>query len=248
MLVQVPHRAQLWRELDMHIRMGCNGVDIANMSWADECAVLQRAARSNDATPVKQRPQARAQPICPPNASAKGFTMGRGRALTPSGQSFQQAHVHAALHVSQILERQGWFLMHTCSTSYCRRGQASIMACSFRLGSTHFSSFVMSVDMNGLGNIEEEYCACAEQAKAPGSEPAPVAAEASVPSQMLNGVAGEAAAPASEAVPAAASLGDAPPDSGEDEEAARDAQAQSASLHAVEAFAPTPAAQSAPEV
>ena len=67
--------------------------------------MLQRAARSNDATPVKQRPQARAQPICPPNASAKGFTMGRGRALTPPGQPFYKKHLYAALHVSQILER-----------------------------------------------------------------------------------------------------------------------------------------------
>ena len=67
--------------------------------------MLQRAARSNDATPVKQRPQARAQPICPPNASAKGFTMGRGRALTPPGQPFQLKHVYDAMRISQIIER-----------------------------------------------------------------------------------------------------------------------------------------------
>jgi hypothetical protein len=35
---------------------------------------------------VKQRPKA-AQPICPPSASAKGFTMGRGRGLPPTNPS-----------------------------------------------------------------------------------------------------------------------------------------------------------------
>ena len=48
--------------------------------------VLQRAARSKDTTPVKQRPPVKPQPICPPNALAKGFTMGRGRPLSSSGQ------------------------------------------------------------------------------------------------------------------------------------------------------------------
>ena len=122
------------------------------------------------------------------------------------------------------------------------------MAFSLKVGSAHNAFSVMGDGMKGLGNIEEVVCSCAEQAKAPGSEPAPVAAEAPVPSQMLNGMAGEAATPAPEAVPAAASLGDAPPDSMENEEAAEDAQAQSASPTAAKASEPTLAAQSAPEV
>lgn len=64
--------------------------------------VLQRAARSKDTTPVKQRPPAKAQPLCPPHALAKGFTMGRGRALSspgkfpcmqPIGTAFERAAV-----------------------------------------------------------------------------------------------------------------------------------------------------------
>ena len=117
-----------------------------------------------------------------------------------------------------------------------------------RLGSAHTAFSVMSDDLKGLGNIKDVVCSCAEQAKAPGSEPAPVAAEVPVPSQMLNGMAGEAAMSAPEAVPAAASLGDAPPDSRESEEAAGEAQGHSASPTAAEASEPTLAAQSAPEV
>ena len=122
------------------------------------------------------------------------------------------------------------------------------MTASLRLGSTHNTIPVMSDCMEGLGSIEEAVCSCAEQAKAPGSEPAPVAAEAPMPSQMLNGVAGEAATSAPDAVPAEASLGDAPPNSRENEETAEEAQGLSGSPSAAEAPAPTQPVQSAPEV
>ena len=210
--------------------------------------MLQRAARSNDATPVKQRPQARAQPICPPNASAKGFTMGRGRALTPPGQLFQQIHAYDAMQIPQIPDRLR-LIPHAsmlCIRVPVRPGKYPVRFCEIWQRSQHTS--VISDDMEGLGNIEDVVCSCAEQAKAPGSEPAPVAAEAPVRSQMLNGMAGEAAAPAPDAVPAAASLGDAPPDARENAEAAEEAQGHSASPSAAEAPAPTPDVQSAPEV
>ncbi|BDA46451.1 5'-3' exoribonuclease 1 [Coccomyxa sp. Obi] len=46
-----------------------------------------RASRSKEGTPIKQRPKA-SQPVCPPNSSARGFTLGRGRPqLPPSGPS-----------------------------------------------------------------------------------------------------------------------------------------------------------------
>ena len=58
--------------------------------------VLQRAARSKDTTPVKQRPPVKPQPICPPNALAKGFTMGRGRPLSSSGQRLLSSTCHCS--------------------------------------------------------------------------------------------------------------------------------------------------------